>query len=94
MAAKLGIAPGCYLEAVRNLRQRGYEIEASSGKRVHLTYKPDLLDKEDTKTAPSFWPRPRREVAADYPGHEHSLREESGWLLILKPEMPLASVSR
>ncbi len=28
----------------RNLRRRGYEIEASTKKGYHLTYKPDLLD--------------------------------------------------
>ncbi len=46
MAAKLGITRAAVWKQIRNLRQRGYEIEASSRKGYHLTYKPDLLDKE------------------------------------------------
>jgi len=124
MAAKLGITRAAVWKQIRNLRRRGYEIEASTKKGYHLTYKPDLLDADlirsglKTKwlgrdlysfsevnsttrwpnpwppvaqTAPSFWPRPRRKVAADCPGPGHP--HGGIWMsLILKPEMPLASV--
>ena len=44
MAAKLGITRAAVWKQIRNLRRRGYEIEASTKKGYHLTYKPDLLD--------------------------------------------------
>ncbi|HEX7445408.1 MAG TPA: biotin--[acetyl-CoA-carboxylase] ligase, partial [Methanothrix sp.] len=44
MAAKLGITRAAVWKQIRNLRQRGCEIEASTRKGYHLTYKPDLLD--------------------------------------------------
>ncbi len=44
MAAKLGITRAAVWKQIRNLRKRGYEIEASTKKGYHLTYKPDLLD--------------------------------------------------
>jgi BirA family biotin operon repressor/biotin-[acetyl-CoA-carboxylase] ligase len=46
MASKLGITRAAVWKQIRNLRLRGYEIEASTRKGYHLTYKPDLLDKE------------------------------------------------
>lgn len=44
MAAKLGITRAAVWKQIRNLRRRGYEIEASTKKGYHLAYKPDLLD--------------------------------------------------
>jgi BirA family biotin operon repressor/biotin-[acetyl-CoA-carboxylase] ligase len=44
MAAKLGITRAAVWKQIRNLRRRGYEIEASTKKGYHLTYKPDLMD--------------------------------------------------
>ena len=44
MAAKLGITRAAIWKQIRNLRLRGYEIEASTKKGYRLTRKPDLLD--------------------------------------------------
>ncbi len=44
MASKLGITRAAVWKQIRNLRRNGYEIEASTRKGYHLTYKPDLLD--------------------------------------------------
>ena len=44
MAAKLGISRAAIWKQIRNLRKRGYEIEASTKKGYHLTCRPDLLD--------------------------------------------------
>ena len=44
MAAKLGISRAAVWKQIRNLRKRGYEIEASTKKGYHLTCRPDLLD--------------------------------------------------
>ncbi len=44
MAAKLCISRAAVWKQIRNLRKRGYEIEASTKKGYHLTCRPDLLD--------------------------------------------------
>jgi BirA family biotin operon repressor/biotin-[acetyl-CoA-carboxylase] ligase len=44
MAAKLGVTRAAIWKQIRNLRKRGYEIEASTRKGYHLACKPDLLD--------------------------------------------------
>lgn len=44
MAAKLGISRAAIWKQIRNLRKRGYEIEASTRKGYHLACRPDLLD--------------------------------------------------
>lgn len=46
IAAKFGITRAAVWKQIRNLRRRGCVIEASTRKGYHLTYKPDLLDKE------------------------------------------------
>jgi BirA family biotin operon repressor/biotin-[acetyl-CoA-carboxylase] ligase len=44
MAAKLGVSRAAVWKQIRNLRKRGYEIEAATKKGYHLAYKPDLMD--------------------------------------------------
>lgn len=44
MAAKLGISRAAVWKQIRNLRKRGYEIEAATKKGYHLAYKPDHVD--------------------------------------------------
>lgn len=44
MAAKLCITRSAVWKQIRNLRKRGYEIEASTRKGYHLACRPDLLD--------------------------------------------------
>jgi len=46
MAAKLGITRSAVWKQIRNLREKGYEIEASTKKGYHLACKPDLLDED------------------------------------------------
>ena len=44
IAAKLGISRAAVWKQIRNLRKRGYRIEASTRKGYRLASKPDLLD--------------------------------------------------